>query len=495
MLKKLKNIYVKILSIKRIRDIKKSEYFDEEYYLIENFDVYSSGIDAATHFYHYGWRENRRPNPSFNIQAFFEKYPEVRRLNLDPITYILENNLQKEIEDFSKKGKVKVSDLLESFFIEGHPLKTLPVNTREKRMNIIFNGFDKGCFFGGKATALILATQFAQKYNYKLRIIAQDPEKDIFYEFLKLFSIKFDRDIEFYSIESKKYLEVGKEDHFICTMWTTADSVLNTEAIQGEIFYIMQEVETFFYDHGDYHLRCYNTLTNERLIPIVNTKLLYDYYLSHGYRNVEDGVYFEPAFSSKLLSPSEDSFKKKDKYKLFFYGRPSHQRNLFYFGLETLNRAFFEGILDKDEWEVYLAGDKMIPSFRFDDEDVEVYDLGIMEWGDYCDFASKVDLAYSMIYTPHPSYPPFDFVRSGAVVLTNRFANKGDLHMYSKNIISAELKHEAMLDKMKEAVNLAKNPVLRKRNYQGSDINDSWEEAFSEVLPFMQNKIKESRDV
>jgi hypothetical protein len=492
---KFRNIFRELISFVKISKIRRSKYFDPNYYLIENFDVYASGGDPARHFYHYGWKENRKPNPSFNIQSFFERYPDARQLDLDPISYILENGLEEETEDLSKNGEFKASDLVNYFFLESRPLRTLPVEDENPRLNIIFNGFDKGCFFGGKATALILATQFAKKSGYKLRIIAQDPDPDIFYEFLKLFDIEYNGEVEFYSTKSKKFLEIGKNDHFICTMWTTADAVLNTESIQGKIFYIMQEVETFFYDHGDHQLRCYNTLTDSRLIPIVNTKLLRDYFIKQGYKNVEEGIYFEPAFSSKLLSPSEESFQKKEKYKLFFYARPSHQRNLFYFGLDVLNSAFLEGILDKDEWEVYLAGDERVPAFRFDDDDVEVHDLGIMDWGEYCKFTSGVDLAYSMIYTPHPSYPPFDFIRAGAVVLTNKFANKRDLHMYSKNIVSAELKKEDMLEKMRIAVDLAKNPAQRETNYQESKINDSWAEAFEEVLPFMENKIKEGRDV
>lgn len=493
-LQNVKTFIKKALSRGEIKKIRESQYFDQEYYLIGNFDVYSSRIDPATHFYNYGWKENRRPNRNFNIDSFFEKYPDARQLEINPISYILEKGLQEETEDFVTGGKMFASDLIESFFSESWPLKTLPIDSKEKRINIIFNGFDEGCFFGGKATALVLATTFAQKYNYSLRVIAQNPDAKIFYKFLKLFDIDFDKEVEFYSTESSKMLEVGTEDHFICTMWTNADAVLNTESIQGKVFYIMQEVETFFYDHGDYHLRCYNTLTNKRLIPIVNSKLLFDYFLGHGYENVNNGVYFEPAFSRKLLSPSKESFKRKAKYKLFFYARPSHQRNLFYFGLQVLNEAFLQGILNKDEWEVYLAGDTRSPTFKFDN-DVKIYDLGIMKWEEYCAFASQIDLCYSMIYTPHPSYPPFDFVCSGAVVLTNKYANKEDLHKYSKNIVSAELKIENMLDKLNEAVDLTKNNKLRKKNFQSSNINENWEDSFNQVLPFIESKIKSKENV
>jgi len=491
MLEKLKNIFKKIASEIRIRKIRKSEYFDETYYLVENLDVQGADLDPATHFYNFGWKENRKPNINFSTESFFEKYPEARQLQMDPISYIFYKSLEGETRDITKTGTVKASHLIRSFFPENTALKTLPVKIDGTRINIIFNGFNKGCFFAGKATALILAVKLAQKYGYRLRIISQNPDKKIFSEFLELFSMDFDGEVDFYATESAKYLEIGEGDHFICTMWTNADAVLNTKSIQGRIFYIMQEVETFFYDHGDFHLRCFNTLTDERLTPIVNTKLLYDYLLENGYENLKEGKYFEPAFSRELLSPSEDSFEKKEKYKLFFYARPSHQRNLFYFGLKVINEAFTRGLLDSKEWEVYLAGDERIPDLELDAAGAEIHNLGIMSWQDYYDFASTVDLCYSMIYTPHPSYPPFDFICSGAVVLTNKYANKGDLSMYSKNIVSAELREKDMLSKLEGAIDLAKNVQERKQNYLNSNINNSWDEAFKEVLPFMESKIRE----
>lgn len=417
------------------------------------------------------------------------EYPEILEQSQNPILYILENGLEEDMVQKKLDLTITVSKLIEGVFRESTPLNTLPVESEKIRLNVTYYGFDSSCFFGGKATALILAVMFAKKYGYGLRIISQYPEKKVFYDFLELFNLEYEGNIEFYAIdESNKALEVSKNDHFLCTMWSNADAVLHTPTITGKIFYIMQEVETFFYDHGDTHLRCYNSLTDKRLIPIVNTKLLYDYLLNNGYSNVKNGKYFEPSFSKDMYSPSKDSFKKKKEYKLFFYARPTHQRNLFYFGLNIINQAFLRGVLNPKEWKVYMAGDEDVPDFRFD-AGVKITRLGVMDWKEYADFASTVDLCYSTIYTPHPSYPPFDFVTSGAVVLTNKFQNKGDLHMYSKNIISGELKEEDMLEKFAKAVALAKNPTQRKKNYEANTINRNWEDSFKEVLPFMHSKL------
>jgi len=489
MISRIKRFILRQLEAQRIKKIKASKYFDEEYYLSQNADVKASGIDPATHLSLYGWKEGRNPSSYFNMSMILKEYPDIRKKSQNPILYVLENKLEREITKKNLDSKMTASELINSYFRESASLNTLTVDSKKTRLNIVYNGFDSSCFFGGKATALILAIMFANRYDYVLRIISQNPEKKVFYDFLKLFKLNYDGEIEFYSTEEfDECLEVGENDHFLCTMWSNADAVLNTPTITGKVFYIMQEVETFFYDHGDNHLRCFNTLTNDRLIPIVNTKLLYEYLLKQGYENVKQGIFFEPSFPKDLYSPSAESFVKKKEYKLFFYARPTHQRNLFYFGLNVLNQAFLRGVLNPKEWKVYMAGDKEVPDFRFDSR-VKIEKLGIMKWKEYTDFASTVDLCYSTIYTPHPSYPPFDFVTSGAVVLTNKYQNKGDLHMYSKNIVSGELKEEEMLKKLSKAVALAKNPSQRKKNYQSNTIGRSWADSFKEVLPFMNNKL------
>lgn len=486
---RIKRFLARKIDAKNIQKVRESKYFDEEYYLSTNADVKAAGVDAATHFHLHGWKEGRNPSSYLNVKAILKEYPQILKKSQDPILYIIENNLQKEITKKMLDSKLTASEMMNSYFRESTPLNTLRIDSPKMRLNIVYNGFDSSCFFGGKATALILAVLFANRYNYGLRIISQKPEKKVFYEFLELFNLEYKGEVEFYSTEQEeKLLEVGKNDHFLCTMWSNADAVLNTPTITGKIFYIMQEVETFFYDHGDTHLRCFNTLTDKRLIPIVNTKLLYDYFKNHGYENVNNGISFEPSFLKKLYSPSKESFSKKKDYKLFFYARPTHQRNLFYFGLSVINQAFLKGILNPKEWKVYLAGDKGVPDFRFD-TNVKVEKLGLMKWKEYSEFISTIDLCYSTIYTPHPSYPPFDFVTSGAVVLTNKYENKGDLHMYSKNIISGELKEDDMLKKLAEAVELVKNPAERKKNFQSNNINTNWEVSFKEILPFMNNKL------
>lgn len=465
-----------------IRLLRESELFDPDYYLERYPDVADSDLTPEKHYYFYGWREGRDPSAHFDNDYYLRE------------NHIRQNPLVHYLTGGKNDPAIKVatdldsaSNLLQKYFQVCAPLCTMPVADRPPCLNVYFTGFDKSCFFGGKATALVLAVQYANACGCALRIIAQQPEAEIFGEFLELFSLDRPADVSFYATRSGERLEVGERDDFLCTMWENADSALHTPDVTGRIFYIMQEVETFFYDHGDRHLRCYQTLSDPRLIPVVNSQLLFDYLAANGYDNVrERGICFEPVFSSELLKPGADSFAEKERYTLLYYARPGHQRNIFYFGLQCLNEAFVSGRLDPKKWTVYTVGDTSVSTFVFD-VPVPVKRLGVMSWKEYCEMLSTVDLCYSMIYTPHPSYPPLDAVTAGAVSVTNRFANKQDFSRYSDNIVSAPLQEAAMLDALEVGGRLAMDAPTRERNYRNSHTAGDWKTTFEPVVERMRN--------
>jgi len=61
--------------------------FDAGYYLANNSDVASNGIDPATHFALYGWQEGRDPNAWFDTSWYLEQYRDVAAANINPITH------------------------------------------------------------------------------------------------------------------------------------------------------------------------------------------------------------------------------------------------------------------------------------------------------------------------------------------------------------------------------------------------------------------------
>ena len=389
--------------------------------------------------------------------------------------------------------RTKVSKILSDRKQNFRPLSIIESERENKRLNFVTDSIMSHSLFGGVATALILATMLCNKNGWDIRIVTRTTECDLkdYYDFLKYQNIEVPPKVEGYS-DSKVNdseilkLEVSDKDIFYATSWWSAAAILDTH-VANRIFYIIQEEETFFYNYGDEHKWCYDMINNDNIDFIVNSKLLYDYFCNHGYTKIkEHGIYFEPAFSKDIYYANDDSFSRDKKYKLFFYGRPNNPRNLFYHGLELLDEAISRGIIDTDIWDIYMAGGDFT-EFEFSNGSAPIIN-GVMSWGEYAEFARTVDLSFSLMYTPHPSYPPFDMSCSGAVVLTNIFENKRDLK-YSDNMLTYELDTESMMTGFEEAVKLAKDFKQREKNYKNNKISTSWSKSLADVITFMEERV------
>lgn len=386
--------------------------------------------------------------------------------------------------------KISVSDIYYDKFSLAKSFGVRFTQANNVRINIMYDDFDKKSFFGGKATALILANKLAEKHSYKLRIIGTNIQPEVYRTFLEVFGEAEVQDLSYVDFNKQKKLDVSDKDVFIATNGFSASTILNNPLlINNNLFYVMQEVETMFYDHGDTYLFISQAMKHPKVIPIVNTKLLYDWFCEKGYENVKkQGVHFEPAFPLGYKYRNVNK-KTKKPYKLFFYARPNHQRNLFYFGIKTLNQAFLSGALDPDKWIVYMSDDGTTPLFKFD-SGVKVEKLKQMDWLEYNEFLREIDLTYAMMYTPHPSYPPIDTAMIGGVVVANKYANKQSLANYSKNIITAELNESDMVNAFRDASKLVEDNEKRINNYSENNINHSWDDALKDVIEYMKDKIE-----
>ena len=111
--------------------------------------------------------------------------------------------------------------------------------------------------------------------------------------------------------------------------------------------------------------------------------------------------------------------------------------------------------------------------------------MGQLSWTEYAKFLADVDLGLCLMYTPHPSYPPFDVASSGGVVLTNKMLNKQTFDM-CQNVIMEDLNEEDFMRGFKKAVALAKDTERRQRNYEESTIPRNWSAVLNETMTFMK---------
>ncbi len=71
--------------------LRRSELFDEAWYLRTNPDVVQAGFDAAEHYLAYGAAEGRNPSPGFDTLLYVQNHPDVAAANKNPLLHYLKN--------------------------------------------------------------------------------------------------------------------------------------------------------------------------------------------------------------------------------------------------------------------------------------------------------------------------------------------------------------------------------------------------------------------
>ena len=382
-------------------------------------------------------------------------------------------------------GWVSARDMAQKHLQSCAPLRlfVIPPN-QPRRISLVTDSINRGSLYGGVGTALIMAALTAQATQARLRIVTRTERAQPagLQMVLSSYGITLSHEVEFaYAPAHDTAYEIDffEDEQFITTSWWTTAATL--ASVRGErITYLLQEDERMFYAYGDEHLRCSQILGNTDIHFVINTQLLFDHLLASGLHNVaRQGLWFEPSFPHDVFRPRDRAAGAKRK--LVFYARPHNARNLFYFGIELLEAALARGMVNLDEWDIELMG-KDIPKLRFDDGRYTARRLENLSWTEYAELAGNTDLALCLMYTPHPSYPPFDMAASGAVVVTNRFANKQDLSGYSKNILCGELQLESMLSALARGIELAADARQRSLNYQANQLGLDWQASFAEVV-------------
>lgn len=358
------------------------------------------------------------------------------------------------------------------------------------RISLVTDSVGSGSLFGGVGTALLFAAQLANREGATLRVVTrtEEPTPKNVHQILTAYGVDLAQEIQFAfappgRTEEAAGLDLYPNERVITTSWWTTAATL--PSVPGEsIIYLLQEDERMFYPFGEERLRCEAVLSNRSIRFVVNTRLLYDHLLASGLENIRShGEWFEPCFPSALFHKRKRELA--EKRRLFFYARPNNPRNLFGAGLRLLERAVNEGILNLEHWDIYLVGNN-IPDVVLGASYLPKRAQGL-DWRAYADLIGTIDLGLSLMYTPHPSYPPLDLAASGAVVVTNKFANKQSLENYSRNIICADLEMDALLAALKTGIELAMDEKTRDQNYRANGLGKDWAAAFEPVFRALSN--------
>ncbi|RAI55126.1 hypothetical protein DOO78_25135 [Roseicella frigidaeris] len=360
------------------------------------------------------------------------------------------------------------------------PLTTFPETAAPRRLTLVTDSINAGHLFGGVGTAVVLAALLARRLEVPLRVVTriEAPEPRNFGTVLSAHGVRYDGNVEFLHAGNGRAIPMGAEDLLLTTSWWSTWTALR--AVRPDrILYLLQEDERMFYPAGDEQLRCREVMDETRIRFVVNTTALRDYLIADGVRGVAaDSVAFEPAFPETIYHRETQPGPRQRRF--FFYARPKNDRNLFLRGLEAIAAAMERGVLPTAGWSYHFVG-KDVPRISLPGG-IQPEIAQNLPWATYAALIRSIDVGLSLMFTPHPSYPPLDLAASGAVVVTNQFGPKQSLERYSRNILCAEPSVDALVAALGEAVQLAQDEPRRETNFRDSRIGRDWEAAFAPVL-------------
>ncbi len=412
------------------------------------------------------------------------------------ITTRVEHKATRIIDGTDFSFRVEDTSPLEKVYYNSLPYITplnpaLPLVGQKATVVLLIPSLDSKSFYGGTATALVVAAKAALLKKRPLRIVQTLKTGDA--NGLSAFFARegVDIDASIISVTSVAdraynvygYLTMHPEDIFIASAWWDA-YLINQLPLTKKFIYLVQDFEPIFYNNSDLYVLAESTYKMDSFVPLCNTKLMYDFMQGRNYAGFKESAqWFEPAVS-RINSGTVIKKKKTEKKRLFLYGRPDVHRNLFFTALNAIDYALKADFIKADEWEFYMAGQDSLPNIKLSSGPT-ITNKGKMTMEEYIAFSKTIDVAVSPMMAPHPNYPTLEFASIGTMVVTTKYSNKLNLDQYSKNIITCDIGVESIAGGIHDAAKISE--AQRLENLRTNDINTSWSTALDASLEKITN--------
>jgi hypothetical protein len=339
----------------------------------------------------------------------------------------------------------------------GHEIaEVLPIDPRlakaqgKTRLNLLVPAVSQRHVFGGIETAL-QAFDALRPYFDQARIIVTDeaapqPRQDAYYGNWPIVTMASDAPPVNHIVPAgsrwAQTLPVHEQDHFMATAWWTAHNALSLlswqqtlvpEAHGRRMLYLIQDYEPGFYPWSSRYLLAQATYEQPlRTIALMNSQWLADYLQAQGYVFPIQRV-LQPRLHPVLAAARSRKTTFVKERIVLVYGRPSTERNAFSL-IVTALRIWASQYSRAAQWRVVSAGEE------FSSIDLgnacTLHSVGKLGIEEYADLLSRTAVGFSLMVSPHPSYPPLEMAAFGVHVVVNRFANK-DLSAISPLLVPA----------------------------------------------------------
>lgn len=458
--------------------ILESGLFDADYYRHFHPDL-PDDADPVRHYLRFGARRGDDPSELFSTTGYQRQNVDVAKSGANPLLHYL--RFGRHEGRIAPRGQLREPYFDTLFTRQWAQLAPLPVAHLASvgpRVTVLTDSVGPSSLFGGVGTSVILAILLANRFGATLRIATrtEEPDPSVVRTLEQASGVRLDGALEtaYVPVGGDQELAVSDHEIVMTTSWWTTRATLGSTLDRAQVLYLLQEDERMFYAFGDERLMCSETLDERGFAVVVNTQRLLDHLGSpDNYPHLaEEAIALTPAFPGGLPRDAELEPRPEGKRRLFFYSRPENARNLFWRGGTVLARAVEDGLVDPEQWELYLVG-RRTPDLTFP-RDTEPLVVEGLNWLDYQSLVHTIDAALVLMDTPHPSYPPLDLAAAGVPVLTNTHGSKQDLSDYSANILTAPSTVDGLLEGMGRLLALSDDRAQRSANLRADAIERDW---------------------
>jgi len=315
-------------------------------------------------------------------------------------------SLDKYTRDATALAAVMDFSINDIYQVQQHPERIIPSGPHI--VNWYLPSFENA-FYGGVMTILRTADYLLQKGGMHQRfLICGEARADvIFGHIIKAFpALKTCEVIVLNTAEAINNIQPA--DFSIATLWTTAYVLLKVQNT-GLKFYFIQDFEPLFYPAGSTYAQAEATY-RFGFYGIANTISLKNIYESeYGGKS----IHFTPCVDTKVFY-TDNSSRKDNPKRIFFYGRPGHPRNAFELAITAMRQL-------KNRYgsniEILSAGANWKPE-EYGLQGV-IENLGLLSYEATGDLYRSCHIGLSMMLTKHPSYLPFEMMACGVLVISN----------------------------------------------------------------------------
>jgi len=472
---------------------------------------------------------------SFN-NTFLKSSSAIYFLSNDKLFHVAECKPCGFLLSVCEAGSLKVYDLPDyhSFFVspksfncqimapwlwEGHNLighrKPLPIlidPNVHPHINILMSGVGKD-FTGGPLCIMHFANEMLLQ-GFRVRWINVDGnglQRDEFLEHAAKYSYlhKFVDSVEFiYAARNLRDTPIScnPKDLFMATIYFTAYTAHFTAKtygfVQKNFIYFIQDFEPIFFPHDSDYVEALGTY-NMPHFAIYSTPFLQNWFWHENYGQYH---YLKLSQINKISFAAEPAIKVWPKLDekhfsqphrtrtLIAYARAHADRNAFRLTLESISAAICANVF-QGPWQFIGVGalkDEVLTLGEYCGKPTPFSIKANVPEPEYFDIVRTGDLGFSLMISPHPSLPPFDFSAAGLITVTNSFRTKTKemFRRVSSNFVVVEPFVDSIVKGMKDAVTLSSNISFRQDGAANFNWERSWtgDKCYGHVL---FNKIKQ----